>query len=604
MTGNKIMDALRLVLNAVLMLLSSFVHLVAHIGKIIVEAVLLGVTVVADLVRRDEERERYLGQDAATTRFEARKLMIPAIFVLGFILGNVTGPMLGSDDDARMADAGQITAISNYDAHEAAAKDADTVVVHPAEDDGFRLTFANPDSQARENEIAQKAGSKNIAPQDIEPAAGETLGELNADEAGMQSPEANVAGKSADEDPLVELAGLRDIFTPQPVGPANGVMKKNARPVKPAPVEEVLTVGRGDVLINMLIKAGVPSTEAHRSIIALQEVYDPRGLRPGDEVRVLFEKTDEGEKFIGMRMEPDVAHTVSVALGADELFKAHKMEKTVTRHLEGAAGTIQTSLFNAGMKAGMPVETLVQMIKLYSWDVDFQRDLRPGDSFEILYERYRTEDGMETKDGNILFARLVLSGVDMPLYRFEMDDGRVDYFNTEGESVRRTLMRTPINGARLSSGYGKRRHPILGYNKMHKGLDFAAPTGTPIFAAGDGVIEKAGRNGGYGNYMKIRHRTGLHTAYAHMSKFSKGMSRGKRVKQGEVIGYVGTTGRSTGPHLHYEVLVDNKQVNPRSMNLPTGEVLKGQELAAFKDVMSGFDREFADIGDALRVASQ
>lgn len=601
MTGNKVTDAFRLVLNAVLLLLSSFVHLLARIGKGVIDGVLLVATLFAGMVRRDEERERYLGNDAATTRFEARKLAIPAIFMLGFVLGNVTDPMLGGDH-TELADAGSVTAIPYYPEKRAAAEGADADVIrHPAQSEGFRLTFSDPESQARENERA----ADGVKFDEIETAAGQGLGELSPDEAGLEAPQANIEGQSSQDDPLVELAGLRDIFTPKPVGPANGVMKKpEKQAVKPAPEEEVLTVGRGDVLVNMLIKAGVPKTEAHRAMIALKDVYDARSLRPGDEIRVLFEKTDDGDKFIGMRMQPDVAHVIMVGLNDEDLFEATKLEKTVTRHVEGAAGTITTSLFNAGMKAGMPVETLVEMIKLYSWDVDFQRDLRPGDSFEVMYERYRTEDGLETSDGNILFARLTLSGVDMPLYRYEMADGRIDYFNTEGKSVRRALMRTPINGARLSSGFGKRRHPILGYNKMHKGLDFAAPTGTPIFAAGDGVIEKAGRNGGYGNYIKIRHRTGLHTAYAHLSKFAKNMGAGKRVTQGQVIGYVGTTGRSTGPHLHYEVLVENKQVNPRSLKLPTGEVLKGNELAAFKKVHAEFDRQFADIGDSLRVASQ
>ena len=184
-----------------------------------------------------------------------------------------------------------------------------------------------------------------------------------------------------------------------------------------------------------------------------------------------------------------------------------------------------------------------------------------------------------------------------------MKDGRIDYFGPDGISIKRTLMKTPINGARMSSGYGKRKHPVLGYTKMHKGVDFAARTGTPIFAAGDGVIEKAGWFSSYGKYIRIRHNSQLKTAYAHMSKIRSNVKPGTRVTQGQVIGYVGTTGRSTGPHLHYEVIKNGRQVNPRSVNLPTGEELTGEEKAKFKTVVSDFRRKYAAALEGTKVAS-
>ena len=193
-------------------------------------------------------------------------------------------------------------------------------------------------------------------------------------------------------------------------------------------------------------------------------------------------------------------------------------------------------------------------------------------------------------------------GREKPIYRYKMDDGRVDYFEPDGTSIRKTLMKTPVDGARISSGFGYRRHPVLGYNKLHKGMDFAAPTGTPIYAAGDGVLEYAARNGSFGNYARIRHNSKLKTAYAHMSKFKKGMHKGKTVKQGEVIGYIGTTGRSTGPHLHYEVLVNGVQVNPRSVKLPTGETLTGEQLKRFKSLIQGINQEYASLTKGLKFA--
>jgi len=236
-------------------------------------------------------------------------------------------------------------------------------------------------------------------------------------------------------------------------------------------------------------------------------------------------------------------------------------------------------------------------------NIDFQRDIRKGDEIEVLYEAFETEDGEFARYGNVLYANLTVGGREYPIYRFEMDNGDVDYFEPSGISIRKTLMKTPIDGARISSGFGMRHHPVLGYNKMHKGMDFAAPTGTPIYAAGDGVVEKAGRNGGYGNYIRIRHNSKLKTAYAHLHRISSRVKPGARVKQGQIIGKVGTTGRSTGPHLHYEVLLANKQVNPRSVTLPTGEQLVGKNMDRFKWLVGHVYQQYASLSDGLKFAA-
>jgi murein DD-endopeptidase MepM/ murein hydrolase activator NlpD len=256
-----------------------------------------------------------------------------------------------------------------------------------------------------------------------------------------------------------------------------------------------------------------------------------------------------------------------------------------------AAGDIDLSLYAAAESARVPARVIVDLIRLYSFDVDFQRDIHAGDRFEVYYEVLRS-DGRQVQTGEILYARLTVGGRELPLYRFRHRDGDVEYYNDKGESARKALMKTPIDGARLSSGFGLRRHPILGYTKMHRGIDFAAPTGTPIMAAGDGQVELAGWNGAYGRYVRVRHNSEFRTAYAHMTRIAKSVRAGRRVKQGDIIGYVGTTGRSTGPHLHYEVLRGSKQVNPMGLKLPTGRTLSGAERTAFQKFKTTVETDY------------
>ncbi len=243
--------------------------------------------------------------------------------------------------------------------------------------------------------------------------------------------------------------------------------------------------------------------------------------------------------------------------------------------------TIQNSLYNSASTQKIPASIIIEFARIYGFQVDFQRDIRKKDSFQILYEAFVNDNNKIIETGNIIFANLKLSGEDNSLYYFDNKKSE-GHYDKNGKSVKKALMKTPINGARLSSPFGMRKHPIDGFNKMHRGTDFAAPMGTPIMASGDGVIKKAGWCGGGGNCVVIKHNSVYQTVYAHMSKFAGGIRSGIRVKQGQTIGYVGSTGKSTGPHLHYEVIVNGKKVNSQKLKLPSGKVLKGDERKIFE----------------------
>ena len=254
-----------------------------------------------------------------------------------------------------------------------------------------------------------------------------------------------------------------------------------------------------------------------------------------------------------------------------------KLEKKVVY----SENSILKSLYKSAVDQKVPSSVIIEFARIYGFQVDFQRDIRKKDKFQIMYEAFFDENKRLVETGNILFANLILSGEDNSLYYFD-DEKEVGHYDKNGKSIQKALMKTPINGARLSSPFGMRKHPIDGFNKMHKGTDFAAPTGTPIMASGSGVIKKAGWCGGGGNCVVIKHNSTYQTIYAHMSKFANGIRSGVRVKQGQTIGYVGSTGKSTGPHLHYEVLINGKRVNSQTLKLPSGKILKGENRKLFE----------------------
>ncbi len=373
----------------------------------------------------------------------------------------------------------------------------------------------------------------------------------------------------------------------------------------PLPLNVDLKIGRGDTVSGVLEEAGLSSVDAYSAVKALGKHFDLRKVKPGQIIKVDFKSAGEdAREFKKLTMKIDPVKQILVQKIEPENFSSELQEKELIKRTYAYNAEIETSLYGSAARVGIPSQVIAEMIRIYSWNVDFQRDIRRGDKIEVLYEAMETEDGDFARYGDVLYANLSVGGKSVPIYRYEMKDGRIDYFEPDGFSVRKTLMKTPVDGARLSSGFGMRKHPVLGYNKMHKGLDFAAPTGTPIYAAGDGVIEFLGRKGGYGNYIRIRHNSKLKTAYAHMHKYGRGMSQGKRIEQGDVIGYVGTTGRSTGPHLHYEVHVKDKQVNPRSVDLPTGEQLQSAELKKFKGLIASLKQQYVTLSDGLKFAEQ
>ena len=289
------------------------------------------------------------------------------------------------------------------------------------------------------------------------------------------------------------------------------------------------------------------------------------------------------QKIIEFKIETDKKNEILFIKDIEnKKFLTKKIKKNYTRNLVYKETVITESLYNSAINLGIKPNVIIEFARLYGFQVDFQRDIWRNDSFQIIYEEFINENKEIVDTGEIIFANLNLQNSDLQLYKYEYEKNKIDYFDENGKSIKKTLMKTPINGARLSSSFGNRKHPILGYTKMHTGTDFAAPMGTPIMASGDGKVMKAGWCGGGGNCVKIKHNNTYQTVYAHMSKFGSGIKRGVRVKQGQVIGYVGSTGLSTGPHLHYEVIENGKKINSQKLKLPSGKVLKGKERKMFE----------------------
>lgn len=385
--------------------------------------------------------------------------------------------------------------------------------------------------------------------------------------------------------------------------PAKEVVAEPAKPVEPAaPGLRTETIRKGDTLGAVLTRAGAPNNQAADAFAALRDVFNPKDLQIGQKVDIeLAAAETEGNLDLKRLFLPvSVERDVEIVKGENGYIAKEIVRPLKTVMIRGG-GNIDSSLFVSGTENGIPVEMMMEMIRIFSFDVDFQRDIQPGDGYELVYEQRQTDAGKVAKYGRLQYASMTLSGTTMKLYRFEDGSGFVDYYNGKGESVRKALLKTPIDGAKITSSFGARKHPILGYTAVHKGIDFGAPTGTPIMAAGDGVIKKYGPNSSYGNYVQIQHNGTYSTAYAHMSRFAD-LRVGSRVRQGQIVGYVGTTGRSTGPHLHYEVLVDGSQINPLSVKLPSGRALAGKELKQFQGIMQDLDRKMRTLPEPAQLA--
>jgi murein DD-endopeptidase MepM/ murein hydrolase activator NlpD len=339
----------------------------------------------------------------------------------------------------------------------------------------------------------------------------------------------------------------------------------------------------------------------------MSDVFSPRDLMPGQQIilelnllQSVHADTVDVE-LAGISLQPSVERDVMVERNDGGEYLAKAIERSLTTETALATARIDSSLYQAGQDAAVPQSVLSDVIKAFAYDVDFEREIHPGDSFEIIYERVEDDQGRLAHTGNILYASLTRGDQTLEIYWFEPKGGSGEFYNSKGESVRKDLLRTPLDVVRVTSGFGMRKHPILGYSTMHQGVDFAASTGTPILASGGGTVEFAGRKGGYGNFIKIRHNGQYETAYGHLSRFAKGLSQGDKVKQGQVIGYVGSTGRATGPHLHYEVIVEGKHVNPMKLKF-AGRKLDKKELGQFEAVKANIKELRQKLLDATIVA--
>ncbi len=359
-------------------------------------------------------------------------------------------------------------------------------------------------------------------------------------------------------------------------------IKEITKNLSPRYTNKIYISKSGDTHQSIINKLDIDKKEKKILLNAILDEKSLKILRINQKFSFKFDNLSD-DKVKEFKIETDKKNVVLFRKSNTEnIFEITKIKKNFIKNLVYKETIITESLYNSAINLGIKPNIIIEFARLYGFQVDFQRDIWKNDSFQIIYEEFVNENNMIVDTGEILFANLNLQNTDLQLYKFEYEKNKIDYFDENGKSIKKTLMKTPINGARLSSSYGKRKHPILGYTKMHTGTDFAAPTGTPIMASGDGKVIKAGWCGGGGNCVKLKHNNTYQTVYAHMSKFGRGIKKGVRVKQGQIIGYVGSTGLSTGPHLHYEVIENGKKVNSQKLKLPSGKVLKGEERKKFE----------------------
>ncbi|HWA69680.1 MAG TPA: peptidoglycan DD-metalloendopeptidase family protein [Rhizomicrobium sp.] len=420
----------------------------------------------------------------------------------------------------------------------------------------------------------------------------------------------------------------------------------NADQGNPNPGVETRTVtlDSGDTLAGMLEDVGISAQDANAVVAAMGKDFNAHALQAGQSFDLTYSvatidasgdaskpaapktttvmvnhkpvvvpvEADTGDReedsqpitrLLSLHFSPSVEQDITVTRTTEGGYTAQIEKKQLEVHRHRAGGTIDGSLYLSAMQAGIPADVVVDMIHMFSYKVDFQRDLHPGDSFEVYYDYYYTPEGQPAKYGAISYAMMTLGGKQIPMYRFQPDPNEpAEYFDQRGQSARGMLMKTPVDGARISSGFGSRFHPILGYTRMHKGVDFAVPIGTPVMAAGAGTVLFMGWSNGYGNFVKIDHGNGYATGYGHLSRFAPGMRRGARVRQGQVFAYSGMTGMATGPHLHYETFVHGVQVNPLTLKIAQGRQLAGRLLHQFLERRMEIDNLVASTALEAKVA--
>ena len=341
-------------------------------------------------------------------------------------------------------------------------------------------------------------------------------------------------------------------------------------------------VKKNEKIVSILKNYNINQKDIAKASKELKKFNKLRNLKSG----VILEITVKRNIKKGLNLESLVipiskSINISLARNTENNFISKKVVTQLFKKIVLSQGVIERSLYTSAMKDNVNPNIIVEFARIYGFEIDFQRDIRKGDTFQILYEQFVDEDGEWYSNGEIIYAFMSVQNREIILYRYQTKKF-YGYFNINGKSVEKALMKTPINGARLSSSFGMRKHPILGYNKLHRGTDFAAPMGTPVMASGTGVVTKASWCGGGGNCVKIKHNSTYQTIYAHLSNFGTGIKKGKKIRQGQIIGYVGSTGMSTGPHLHYEVIVNGKKVNSQKLNLPSGKILKGENRKKFE----------------------
>ena len=340
-------------------------------------------------------------------------------------------------------------------------------------------------------------------------------------------------------------------------------------------------ISSGETFDKILNNYSIPNEEINQIKKKLNSDYNINDLKPNLEIKITIDQSNN-KKITSFLFPVSRTEKIQLTRNLDNnLFEKKTIITNLNIKIVFKEGKITQSLYKTAIDLKVQPNVIIEFARIYGFQVDFQRDIRKNDNFQIMYEVFEDDDGKIFETGNIIFADLKLSGKNNALYYFEKK-GSEGHYDENGKSVEKALMKTPINGARLSSAFGMRKHPIDGFNKMHRGTDFAAPMGTPIMASGSGLITRARWCGGGGNCIKIKHNSTYETIYAHMKNFARGIKEGIRVKQGQIIGYVGSTGKSTGPHLHYEVVVNGKKVNSQKLKLPSGKTLKGKEREIFE----------------------
>ena len=352
--------------------------------------------------------------------------------------------------------------------------------------------------------------------------------------------------------------------------------------LKPRYISIEYKVKQGDTYENIINNLDISDKEKKLFLKTVNKNKNIKILKLNQKIFFKIDKINNS-KIINFTIEIDKKKNIFFERAENKkIFISKIIEKDLKKIITFKEGIITTSLYSNALNLGIKPNIIIEFARLYGFQVDFQRDIWKNDSFQIIYEEFKNDKGNTVEVGEILYANLNNQNTDLQLYKFKYEDNKIDYFDENGKSMRKTLMKTPINGARLSSSFGMRKHPILGFTRLHAGTDFAAPKGTPIMASGDGIVTRAKWCGGGGNCVKIKHNSKYQTVYAHMSKFGRGIKKGVRVKQGQIIGYVGSTGLSTGPHLHYEVIENGRKINSQKLKLPSGKILKGNLRKKFE----------------------